>query len=73
MELNEQQGLNTFVFKLVWVAAAVLMTDYDDDLRLNRNLKKSLPAVFVNSHIINVGSCALLQYFICGLQVRWDI
>lgn len=35
--------------------------------------KKSLSAVFVNSHIINVGSCSALQDFICGLQVRWDL
>lgn len=68
---NEQQGLS--VYFLVWVAAAVLMTDDDDwDSKLNTHFKKSFSTVFGNSHIINVCSCSALQDFICDLQVRWD-
>lgn len=58
------------VYNLIWEVAAALLTDWWLGFKVER---KSLSAVFENSHVINVCSCGALQDFIRDLQVRWDI
>lgn len=68
VKLNEQQDLS--VYNLIWAVAAAPLTDWWLGFKVER---KSLSAVFENSHVINVCSCGALQDFIRDLQVRWDI